>query len=136
MAAGSAGGGVRILGWVLTGLGLAALVWQVWTQEPPPPGYLFGMPDRAAEAAYCLAVAERIGEITGGHANAGLERHLDEQIDFWRGRAIGALGKGRAGLARDSGAPGVVEAEYLRVAAEACGMRAITAYRHRFTLPE
>ena len=56
---------VRIIGWFLVVLGVAGLFWQVSRSGfAAPSGYLYGMADPAGEAAYCLAVAERIREIT------------------------------------------------------------------------
>ena len=98
---------MRLTGWLLAALGVAGLVLLVWREgQGGPPRFLFAMPGKPEEAAYCLAVSERIREITRGAGPAGMERHLDEQIAFWRARAGSALGAGRAALARDSGRPG------------------------------
>jgi len=124
---------VKLIGWGLTVLGLLGLAWLVWQDgRGAPPRYLFAMSGPAEEAAYCLAVAERIREITRGTGDPGMERHLDEQIGFWRLRAGSALGKGRAALARDSNAPGQNEQAHLLLAVQDCGLRAIGFYGHRF----
>jgi hypothetical protein len=110
------------------------LFWMVRQQGlAAPSGYLYNLPDDGVEAAYCLAVAERIKEITGGRAERVLERHLDEQISFWRGRADGAYGPGRTALARDSHAPGVNEGAHLHLAVQDCAHRAIAYYGQRFS---
>lgn len=128
---------MKFAGWAIVTVGVAGLFWMVWRDQfAAPSGHLYGMADAAGEAAYCLAVAERIREITGGRSDPRLERHIDEQIGFWRSRATGAIGKGRAALARDSGAPGVNEQAHLHLAVQDCGLRAITFYGHRFALME
>ena len=124
---------MRLTGWLLAALGLAGLVLLVWREgQGGPPRFLFAMPGKPEEAAYCLAVSERIREITRGAGPAGMERHLDEQIAFWRLRAGSALGAGRAALARDSGRPGVNEQAHLHLAVQDCALRAINFYGHRF----
>jgi hypothetical protein len=114
--------------------GAGALGWLVWHGQFAASEQLFGMQTKSEEAAYCLAVAERISEITRGQARAELEAHISEQILFWRGRAIGAGARGRMALARDSGAPGVNEQAHLHLAVQDCGNRAVALYGHRFTL--
>lgn len=113
--------------------GLFAIVWRQGFAAPAP--FLFGMSTAAGEAAYCLAVAERGAELTQGRGEAWLERHLDDQVEFWRLRALGAFGAGRAGLARDSAAPGVNEGAHLHLALQDCAHRAVLFYGHRFELP-
>ncbi|MES2548563.1 MAG: hypothetical protein V4630_02580 [Pseudomonadota bacterium] len=123
------------MGWLVTGLvavaaALMATVW--WQGSAAPSGLLHGATSAAEEAAYCLAVAERISEITRGQGDPRLERHLDEQIDLWRLRAGHKPGLGRVALARDSAAPGVNVGAYLHAAVQDCAMRAIKFYGHRF----
>ncbi|HLQ17588.1 MAG TPA: hypothetical protein VK146_01310 [Tabrizicola sp.] len=119
------------------GIGLgavaAALLATVWWQGfAAPPGLLYGTRTTEEEAAYCLAVAERISEVTGGRGEARLERHLDEQVDFWRPRAGPRPGQGRVALAQDSAAPGVNEGAHLHLAVQDCAYRAVGFYGHRF----
>ncbi len=128
---------MRIIGWTCVALGVAGLFWLVWKGGMAAPGgYLFGMASAQEEAAYCLAVAERASEITQGQGEPRLERHLDEQILFWRGRKGEAMARGRAALARDTGAPGVNEGAHLHLALQDCGHRAIAFYGHRFASME
>ena len=124
------------MGWI--GAGLAALtlalmatVW--WQGFAAPAGLLHGAQTADEEAAYCLAVAERIGEITGGRGEARLEVHLDEQVAFWRPRAGPRPGIGRIALARDTNAPGVNEGAHLHLAVQDCAVRAVSFHGHRFT---
>ncbi|MFZ1471179.1 MAG: hypothetical protein WAT09_19695 [Paracoccaceae bacterium] len=125
---------MRILGIILTGLGLAGLFWLTWAEaRARAPVYLYGTPDLQAEAAYCLAVAERIREITHEQAEPQLERHIDEQIAFWRTKAGSALGPGRAALGRDTAMPGVNEGAHLHLAVQDCGLRAMGFYRQEFS---
>jgi hypothetical protein len=119
------------------GIGLAAIVLALfatvwWQGFAAPQGLLHGARTEEEEAAYCLAVAERISEITGGRGDARLEAHLDEQVDFWRPRAGPRPGIGRAALGRDSTAPGVNEGAHLHLAVQDCALRAIRFYGHRF----
>lgn len=128
---------MRIIGWTCVALGVAGLFWLVWKGGMAAPGgYLFGMASPEEEAAYCLAVAERASEITQGRGEARLEQHLDEQIVFWRSRKGDAMARGRAALARDTGAPGVNEGAHLHLAVQDCGHRAIALYGHRFASME
>ena len=113
---------------------LAGLSYQVWlTGQAGPAGYLFGSRSAADEAGYCLAVAERAGEITRGQGDPRFELHLVEAIAFWRGRVADASGAGRVRLARDSNAPGVVESDWLRQAIGDCADRASGFYGHHFS---
>ena len=124
---------MKVIGWFLAGLGLLLLLWLVWQDgRKAPKLYLFETAGPQEEAAYCLAVSERIREITRGQGRAGMERHIDEQIGFWRQRAGSALGRGRAALASDSNAPGVNEQAHLHLAVQDCALRAINFYGHRF----
>jgi hypothetical protein len=109
---------------------LGSLVW--WQGFAAPPGMLHGTDSAEAEAAYCLAVAERISEITGGRGEPRLEAHLDEQVAFWRARAGPRPGQGRVALARDTNVPGVNEGAHLHLAVQDCAHRAVGFYGHRF----
>ncbi|WP_103256010.1 hypothetical protein [Tabrizicola aquatica] len=119
-----------VIGLVATAVGLMATVW--WQGFAAPPGLLYGSDTTEGEAAYCLAVAERISEITGGRGEARLEAHLDEQVAFWRSRAGPRPGLGRAALGHDTSAPGVNEGAYLHLAVQDCAIRAVSFYGHRF----
>ena len=124
---------MKLTGVLLTAIGLLWLGWMAWQDgRSVPPRWLFASPGPEEEAAYCLAVSERIREITRGGGAPGMERHLDEQIAFWRLRAGSALGAGRAALARDSNAPGQNEQAHLHLAVQDCALRAIGYYGHRF----
>ena len=118
------------IGLAAVAVALLATVW--WQGIAAPAGLLYGTGTEAAEAAYCLAVAERISEITGGRGDARLEAHLDEQVDFWRPRAGPRPGTGRVALARDTTAPGVNEGAYLHLAVQDCALKAVGFYGHRF----
>lgn len=119
------------IGLAAVAVALLATVW--WQGFAAPAGFLHGARTAEGEAAYCLAVAERISEITGGRGDPLLERHLDEQVAFWRQRAGGRPGQGRVALARDSAAPGVNEGAHLHVAVQDCALRAIGFHGHRFS---
>ena len=125
---------MRFIGFGVLAVAVIGLFWMVWREgQAAPSGYLYGMPTAEAEASYCLAVAERIREITGERGEPALERHIDEQIVFWRSRAGSAFAPGRAALARDTNQPGVNEGAHLHLAVQDCGLRAIAFYGHRFT---
>jgi len=125
---------VRFIGFGLLAVVVVGLFWMVWREgQASTSGYLFGMPSVEAEASYCLAVAERIREITGERGPRVLERHIDEQIVFWRARTGSAFAPGRAALSRDSHLPGVNEGAHLHLAVQDCGLRAIAFYGHRFS---
>lgn len=109
---------------------LLATVW--WQGSAAPEGLLHGATSAEGEAAYCLAVAERIGEITRGQGDPRLERHLDEQVDFWRPRSGPRPGAGRVALGRDTGRAGVDEGAHLHLAVQDCALRAVTFFGHRF----
>jgi hypothetical protein len=109
---------------------LLATVW--WQGFAAPPGLLYGATTKESEGAYCLAVSERISEITGGQGDPRLERHLDEQIDFWRPRAGPRPSLGRVALGLDTGVPGMNEGAHLHLAVQDCALRAVSFYGHRF----
>ncbi|MDZ4087330.1 MAG: hypothetical protein U1E69_11070 [Tabrizicola sp.] len=119
-----------VAGLVTLALGLFAIVW--WQGRAGPTGYLYAATSAEGEAGYCLAVAERISEITWGQGDPRLEAHLDEQVAFWRPRVGQSGGAGRVALARDSSAPGVNEGAHLHLAVQDCALRAVSFYGHRF----
>jgi len=119
-----------VAGLVTLALTLFATVW--WQGRAGPTGYLHDATSAEAEAAYCLAVVERISEITWGQGDPRLETHLDEQVAFWRPRVGERPGAGRVALARDSTAPGVNEGAHLHLAVQDCALRAVSFYGHRF----
>jgi hypothetical protein len=110
-------------------LALAGLFYLNWKSgHNAPSGYLYDMPGPEEEAGYCLAVVERVREITHGLSKPKLEAFVGEQIDFWRTRVKGGATAGRVALARDSTAPGVNEGAYLHLAIQDCGIRAVAFY--------
>ena len=123
---------MKVIGIALVAVALALLATVWWQGFAAPSALLFGTGTEAAEAGYCLAVAERISEITGGQGASRLEAHLDEQVAFWRARAGPRPGAGRVALARDSTKPGVNEGAHLHLAVQDCAMRAVSFYGHRF----
>jgi hypothetical protein len=125
---------VQWFGWAGFGLaGLGGLCWLVWIgQFAAEAAYLFGMADRTDEAAYCLAVAERISEITRGQGDPVLEAHLDEQVALWRSHVGDRSGAGRAALGRDTQDSAVNEGAWLHLAVQDCAHRAVAFYGHRF----
>ncbi len=117
----------------MAGLGLSALFWLNWqTGQQPHSGYLFDMPTSQAEASYCIAVVERVREITHGRGAERLEAFIDEQLTFWRKRVEGQFSTGRSALARDSTARQVNEGAHLHLAIQDCGLRAVSFYGARF----
>lgn len=127
------GGGMKLIGWALAAAGLAGLLTLVWWQGfAAPAAYLFGTKSPQDEAAYCLAVAERISEITRGQGDPVLEAHLDEQVALWRGHVADRSGAGRAALGRDTQSPEVNEQAHLHLAVQDCANRAVAFYGHRF----
>lgn len=119
------------------GIGLAAVVLALfatvwWQGSSGTPGLRQGAETGEEKAGYCLAVAERISEITRGRGEPRLEAHLDEQIAFWRPRAGSRPGIGRVALARDTARPGVNEGAHLHLAVQDCALRAVTFYGYRF----
>lgn len=117
---------------ILAVLALFVLVWWQGQGQAQKSGYLYDMPDAAAEAGYCLAVVERVREITHGQGERKLEAFIDEQMQVWRGRVKGAASVGRAALARDAAAPGVNEGAHLHLAIQDCGLRALRFYGAKF----
>lgn len=114
-------------------LGLSGLFWLNWRSGvAPQSGYLYAMPSAQAEASYCIAVNERVREITGGRGPPKLQAFVDEQLRFWRKRVAGQYAIGRSSLARDSQAPGVNEGAHLHLAIQDCGLRAVSFYGARF----
>lgn len=112
---------------------VVAVFWLAWLDgQRQPSDHLFSMPDAASEAGYCLAVAERGRELTGGQADGQLEQFLTENIDFWRARVGDAAVTGRAALGHDVAQPGVQEQALLHLALQDCGQRAVGLYGHRF----
>jgi hypothetical protein len=120
--------------WIgLASAALVGLFWLNWqTAAEPHSGYLYNMPSSQAEAGYCLAVVERVREITRGQGAPPLEAFVDEQLRFWRRRVEGKFAIGRSALARDSHAAGVNEGAHLHLAIQDCGLRAVTYYGARF----
>lgn len=117
----------------LSALGLIGLFWLNWqTGKGPHSGYLYSMPSSKAEAGYCIAVVERVREITRGQGDAQLEAFIDEQLVFWRTRVAGEYTIGRSALAKDSHAPGVNEGAHLHLAIQDCGLRAVSFYGAKF----
>jgi hypothetical protein len=121
------------IGLTLAALTLGGLSYLIWAEaQVPPGGYLFATRSAEAEAGYCLAVLERVGEITRGKGDPRLEQHLTEGVAFWRGRVAGAATEGRAMLARATNAPGMDEGDLVRQALQACADRASGPYGHHF----
>jgi hypothetical protein len=117
----------------LIALLVAGVFYLAWLDgKAAPGGPLFGTPDAATEAGYCLAVAERAREITKGRAERQLEDFISESIDFWRGRAGPARAAGQAALGRDLARPEVNEGAHLHLAIQDCGRRAVALYGHSF----
>jgi hypothetical protein len=128
---------VKIAGLGALALAFVGLLWLVWQNgQAVPGGYLYGMEGPEGEAGYCLAVVERVREITREQGARKLERFVDEQIVFWRARVKGQAVAGRMALTRDSGAPGVNEGAHLHLAIQDCGNRAVRLYGHRFASME
>lgn len=127
---------VKYIWIVLAVLGLAGLFWLNWktgvTGASAQSGYLYDMPDAATEAGYCIAVVERIREITHGRGDGRLEQFVDEQLAFWRERVAGQLSAGRVALARNTNAEGVNEGALLHLAIQDCGIHAVSFYGARF----
>lgn len=118
-------GGLSRLIWLPIAAVALGVVWLVWIDgQRQPSGRLFGLPDAATEAGYCLAVAER-GPPT-------LEAFLTESIDFWRLRVGASAVAGRAALGADLAKPGVQEQAHLHLALQDCGQRAVGLYGYRF----
>lgn len=126
-------GGLSRLIWLPIAAVALGVVWLVWTDgQRQPSGRLFGLPDAATEAGYCLAVAERGRELTGARGPPTLEAFLTESIDFWRLRVGASAVAGRAALGADLAKPGVQEQAHLHLALQDCGQRAVGLYGYRF----
>ncbi|MFN3281446.1 MAG: hypothetical protein ACK40I_07240 [Tabrizicola sp.] len=105
-------------------LAVAVLFWLNWKiQFAAPPGYLFAMRSAAAEAGYCLAVAQDFGR----------DPVAAELADFWVGRLAqlgrgmgGPIAEGRAALQRDLASVEGERSDRLRAAMRACADRAVT----------
>lgn len=124
---------MKILWIILALLSLAGVFYLNWQAgQTDQSGYLFNTPNAAVEAGYCIAVVERIREITRGQGERRLELFIDEQLQFWRKRAFGAMTSGRMALAKDSQAVGVNEGAHLHLAIQDCGLRAVRFYGARF----
>ncbi|MDV7269346.1 hypothetical protein RYZ20_00350 [Thioclava sp. A2] len=124
--------------WWLVGIGaasaLSVLFFLTWkSQFAAPPGYLFGTPTQAAEAGYCLAVAQDVAR--GGSLPGS---YFDEAAQFWVKRLQGygvkmgaAISEGRGLLGRDLQATRGPEIAWLREAMDKCSNRAVN-YGARF----
>jgi hypothetical protein len=123
---------MRAVGIGLGAVAVALFVMVWWQGFAAPSGLMYGARSEEEEAAYCLAVAERIVEITRGGGDPLLEAHVDEQVGFWRLRAGSRPSVGRIALARNTGAPGVNEGAHLHLAVQDCAQRAVGFYGHRF----
>lgn len=126
---------------------LAVIGWAAFSGEPAAErSYMYDTPTPVAEAAYCLAVAQRSGEFTHGLGQVRLEWYLRELTDYWIARVANGgkpvseydgvtaaassdmaviLADGRARLARDSQARDVNEQAHLHLALQRCGERAL-----------
>lgn len=127
------GAGLKYLWITLAVLVLGGLFYLSWRQGSAVQGnHLYQMPDAASEAGYCLAVVERIREITREQGDPRLEQFIDEQIRFWRPRVKSSAVKARMALARDTQADGVNEGAHLHLAIQDCGNRAVGLYGAHF----
>lgn len=117
-------------------LGLAALAgafYLVWQDgKSAPSAWLQGLPGPQEEAAFCLAAAEAIEDRARRGGDPRLDAFLDEQVEFWRSRAGGAFGAGRAALARATADPTLPEERALFLTLQECAWRALSFYGHRF----
>jgi hypothetical protein len=131
------------------GVAGAVIVYAALSGPPQPTRrYIYDTPSPLLEAAYCLAVAQRVGEITHGVGAVKLEWYLREQTSYWQARALrggapeagdtppaqgaappadlaAALAQGRARLVADSSARGVNEQAHLHLALQRCGERSL-----------
>ena len=124
---------MRYIWMTLAFVALAGLFFLNWQSgQAAQSGYLYQTASPAEEAGYCIAVVERIREITRGQGDRRLEQFIDEQLQFWRKRGLGAITAGRMALARDSQAPGVNEGAHLHLAIQDCGLRAVRFYGGHF----
>ena len=93
--------------------------------------YLYGTASLAQEAAYCLAVMQRVGEITHGLGPRKLEYYLREQSAFWIARLEGEpmaalLAQARGALDTNSHARGTNEQAHLHIVVQECGLRSLS----------
>jgi len=124
---------MRVLGWVLAALAVAGLFFLVWQQgRHGPSDYLRGLPGPQEEAAFCLAVAERLQALAGRGGGDRLDTFLGEHVEFWRLRAGSAFGAGRAALAEATADPTQPEDRALFLALQDCAWRALSMYGHAF----
>jgi hypothetical protein len=121
--------------------------WALYSGEPAGQrSYLYDTPTPVAEAAYCVAVAQRSGELTHGLGEVRFEWYLRELTEYWIARVANGgrpvmtylaspnavatdmariLADGRTRLARDSQARDVNEQAHLHLALQRCGERAL-----------
>lgn len=123
--------------WWLVGIGgvclLSVLFFLTWkSQFAAPPGYLFGTPTQAAEAGYCLAVAQ---DVARGSSLPG--SYFDEAAQYWVKRLQGyevrmgtAISQGRSYLGRDLQQVSGAESAWLRDAMDRCSTRAVNYGAH------
>lgn len=121
---------------------LGVMAWAAFSGAPSQERrYLYDTPTPAAEAAYCLAVAQRVGEITHGLGERRLEWFLREQTEYWVARVTrngadrvsvqgssamaNVFSDGRARLMRDTQARDVNEQAHLHLALQRCGERSL-----------
>lgn len=134
LAARSSGAGWRRWLWVGIAVGalFALLILAARSAESRSKSvYLYGTASLAQEAAYCLVVAQRVGEITHGLGPRKLEYYLREQSAFWitrlEGKPMAALfAQARGALGNDSHARGTNEQAHLHIAVQECGMRSLS----------
>ena len=124
---------MRVLAWLLAALAVAGLFFLVWQEgRRGPSDYLRGLPGPQEEAAFCLAVAERLQALAGRGGGERLDSFLDEHVEFWRLRAGSAFGAGRVALAKATADPTQPEDRALFLALQDCAWRALSMYGHRF----
>lgn len=134
LAAGSSGAGWRrwLWGGMAVGAVLALFILAARSAEPRSKAvYLYGTASLAQEAAYCLVVAQRVGEITHGLGPRKLEYYLREQSAFWIARLEGEpmaalLVQARGALGTNSHVRGTNEQAHLHIAVQECGLRSLS----------
>ncbi len=134
LAARSSGAGWRRWLWVGMAVGalFALLILAARSAESRSKTvYLYGTASLAQEAAYCLVVAQRVGEITHGLGPRKLEYYLREQSAFWIARLEGEpmaalLAQARGALGNDSHARDTNEQAHLHIAVQECGLRSLS----------